>query len=199
MVKALEMTPKTNGAKALLTTRGEPRKITDDEAFFQCLSEAAMLETDVATKRAIVATKVQELQRQLSKVISPLEQELVVRKGQIEAYAVKHRERLIPEGKKSLKTDAGVIGFRAGNERLEIIGEDKPGLTSEQKKALEDAAIAKLLADRKGKSAVRKTLSILKDAAKQLGDEILTRCGLKIVAGEERFYFTPAAKKGGVE
>jgi phage host-nuclease inhibitor protein Gam len=95
----------------------------------------------------------------------------------LEAFATRKRAELLPGDKKSLTLRFGSIGFRFTPWRIEYL-----------KDMTEELILAKLKKLKLGKTAIRTTESVDKNAALKLDDQILAKAGMKKTR-EEKFVY----------
>ena len=155
----------------LLTVKGAPRKLRDDEEFHSAFATMAAMKTEVDARRAAVAEEVQRLQNDLNEEVAEQVKALKIREAQLICYATANRERLCA-GKKTITSDAGSIEFRAGRETLVCTVQ-------------EETAIKRMQESAEGRKCLDTVVSISKMRARALDAKLLKIFGLKLETGAE--------------
>jgi phage host-nuclease inhibitor protein Gam len=136
------------------------------------------------TERAIagvegkLAVKIGRLTAKAREMSDPLKAELAKLDQALEAWAIAHREELLPEGKKSFSLATGELGWKTGRPKVEL---------PDDKKKLE-AIIAEIRRRKLEKLFLRVKTEVDKQGVLKHPDDAKGITGLKIVPGAETFY-----------
>ena len=103
-----------------MTTNTRDNGLTDDDEFRGKVNRIARLEVRIQRRKAVMDEELQKIRKPHEDKIAEMEHERDEMLALANAYATRHRLRLMGPKRKSAATELATFGFREGKERLEL-------------------------------------------------------------------------------
>lgn len=167
-VKASEDAART-GARPATVVRRRLRRMAHDRVRLDAL------EAELARER-------QELEARYERRLDARRNRLDRMRDELETYCRRHRQEIFPDGRKSLETPLGKVGFRRSGASVRLQSEVDRG---EASRRLERLGLERFVRIRR--SPDRRALNrALREG--ELTRDLLADCGMEVVEGAESFH-----------
>lgn len=154
-----------------------PESRKDAEAM---IKQIGLRQRELSTAENKLSDKVAKTKEGFEGKLKEYQDDIQAMQNAIQAYAEKHREELIPEGKKSTKLNGGEIGWRTTKDKV---------VCKNTKHAVQ------VLKDTRKKKFLRTSESLDKSAILKEPNGLPEGCGIEIQPGQDVFWIKPAQSK----